>query len=88
MFNEEENLKETLDRIAETLKAFTEGPWEVIIVNDGSLDETQAKADQLATQPAIGAEVSPCGPDSPPPGASGWFRSTLISRTIRATSSR
>lgn len=51
MFNEEENLKNTVDRLAETLRAFKDGAWEVVLVNDGSTDATWACASELAARP-------------------------------------
>lgn len=51
MFNEEENLKHTVDRVAETLRRFEDGPWEIIVVNDGSRDQTWRLARELAARP-------------------------------------
>ncbi len=51
MFNEEDNVKHTVDRIGEVLRGFTDGPWEVIAVNDGSLDRTWQVARELAASP-------------------------------------
>lgn len=52
MFNEEENLAGTVDRVAATLHAgFHDGPWEIIIVNDGSTDRTWEMARKLAMDP-------------------------------------
>ena len=51
MFNEEENLRHTVDAVAQTLRDFSDGPWEIIVVNDGSRDGTWALARELAAQP-------------------------------------
>lgn len=51
MFNEEENLQHTVDRLAETLKKFEDGAWEVILVNDGSTDNTWERALILSAKP-------------------------------------
>ncbi len=52
MFNEEENVRSTVDRIAAVLKGgFHDGPWEIILVNDGSVDETWEVARRLAMDP-------------------------------------
>lgn len=53
MYNEEENLAGTVDRVAATLaEGFQDGPWEIIVVNDGSTDETFEVARRLAKDPA------------------------------------
>ncbi|MEN6625085.1 MAG: glycosyltransferase [Candidatus Sumerlaeia bacterium] len=53
MFNEEENLAGTVDRVAATLReGFHDGPWEIVIVNDGSTDDTWEQARRLAMDPA------------------------------------
>jgi len=50
MFNEEENLQNTVDRIAEVMKGFRDGVWELILVDDGSLDRTKDCGCQLAAR--------------------------------------
>ena len=47
-FNEEENIEAAATRMAEVLRSLPLSDWEVIIVNDGSLDNTGAIADRLA----------------------------------------
>ena len=47
MFNEAENVKATLDRVKETLASFN-GTYEIIAVNDGSLDNTLEILNRLA----------------------------------------
>ena len=51
MFNEAENLRHTVDAVAQTLEPLPDGRWEVIVVNDGSHDGTWALAIELAAQP-------------------------------------
>jgi hypothetical protein len=51
MFNEEENLQHTVDQLRETLREFNDGSWEVILVNDGSTDNTWERALLLAGRP-------------------------------------
>lgn len=51
MFNEEDNLQTTVDRVAEVLQDFPDGPWEIIAVNDGSTDGTWERAQKLAATP-------------------------------------
>jgi dolichol-phosphate mannosyltransferase len=51
MYNEEENLQITVDRVAEALKDFSDGNWEIVLVDDGSLDRTGDCGRELATQP-------------------------------------
>ncbi|MCL5270337.1 MAG: glycosyltransferase [bacterium] len=51
MFNEAENVEKTVARLGEALLGFTDGPWEVIVVNDGSSDDTWAIARALAARP-------------------------------------
>lgn len=50
MFNEEENLRQTVDSVAQTLAEFRDGPWEIVIVNDGSRDCTWDVARELAAR--------------------------------------
>ncbi|NOZ24204.1 MAG: glycosyltransferase family 2 protein [Planctomycetes bacterium] len=47
MFNEEENVQRTVDRIKEELEDFA-GQWEFIMVDDGSTDRTRKVAEQSA----------------------------------------
>jgi glycosyltransferase involved in cell wall biosynthesis len=54
MFNEADNLKHTVDRVAETLRDFRDGAWEIVIVNDGSFDDTWENARKLAAEPGYG----------------------------------
>ncbi len=49
MFNEAENVEATFSRVEETLASF-EGTYEIIAVNDGSLDHTLEVLDRLAKQ--------------------------------------
>ena len=49
MFNEAENVEATLSRVNETLASF-DGTYEIIAVNDGSLDRTLEILDRLAKQ--------------------------------------
>lgn len=49
MFNEAENVEATFSRIRETLASF-DGTYEIIAVNDGSLDHTLEVLDRLAKQ--------------------------------------
>lgn len=52
LFNEEANVRTTVDRVAETLRqGFTAGRWEIVLVNDGSRDNTWQIARQLARLP-------------------------------------
>lgn len=39
MFNEQENVKRTLDRLARALDSISKG-WEIVVVDDGSTDQT------------------------------------------------
>jgi glycosyltransferase involved in cell wall biosynthesis len=47
-FNEEENIEAAATRMAEALRSLPLADWEVIIVDDGSVDDTGAIADRLA----------------------------------------
>ena len=47
-YNEEENIETATTRMAEVLRALELRDWEVIVVDDGSVDETGAIADRLA----------------------------------------
>jgi glycosyltransferase involved in cell wall biosynthesis len=47
-FNEEENIETATARMTETLRSLGLRDWEVIIVDDGSLDRTAEIADRLA----------------------------------------
>ena len=51
MYNEQENLQTTVDRLAQSLKKFKDGPFEIILVNDGSSDDTWESAKKLAARP-------------------------------------
>ncbi len=49
MFNEEENITRTMHRVADVMRqGFPDGAWEIILVNDGSTDETWPLARKLA----------------------------------------
>ena len=48
-FNEEENIEAAATRMAEALRSLPLADWEVIIVDDGSVDNTGAIADRLAS---------------------------------------
>ena len=49
MFNEAENVESTLNRVEEALTSFL-GTYEIIVVNDGSLDHTLDTLNRLAEQ--------------------------------------
>lgn len=51
MFNEAENVAETVRRIREVLGGFA-GTWELILVDDGSTDDSRARAEAVATDAA------------------------------------
>src|SRR5215470_2742009 len=48
-FNEEENIEKAATSLAEALAALNLADWEVIIVDDGSVDSTGAIADRVAS---------------------------------------
>jgi glycosyltransferase involved in cell wall biosynthesis len=54
MFNEADNLQQTVDRVAKELGGVPEGDFEIIVVNDGSLDDTWEIARGLAERPEYG----------------------------------
>jgi glycosyltransferase involved in cell wall biosynthesis len=49
MYNEEENVPETVRRVGEALASFA-GSWEFVIVDDGSTDASRAKAEGIASE--------------------------------------
>ena len=49
MFNEAENVESTLRRVEEAMASF-QGTYEIVAVNDGSLDDTLAILKRLAAQ--------------------------------------
>ena len=51
MYNEAETIEATAAKLAEVLEQYAH-PWEVILVNDGSTDDTQAKAEAICQNDA------------------------------------
>ena len=49
MYNEEENIEGTVQKIRQVLADYNK-PWELILVNDGSIDNTLAVATRIAEQ--------------------------------------
>jgi len=49
MFNEEENVENTTQRVADTLSTMGDN-WEIVIVNDGSTDNTLEIAQNVASK--------------------------------------
>src|SRR5713101_6316798 len=49
-YNEEENIETATKRVAEVLRSLDFRDWEVIVVDDGSADETGQIADRLAAE--------------------------------------
>ena len=49
-FNEEENIETAANRMVDALRALPLADWEVIIVDDGSVDNTGAIADRLSAE--------------------------------------
>lgn len=47
-FNEEKNIKNTVEKAVGVLKKMGVGNWEVLVIDDGSKDKTAEIADQLA----------------------------------------
>ena len=47
-YNEEENIETAIKRVADVLSALDLRDWEVIVVDDGSADQTGQIADRLA----------------------------------------
>jgi glycosyltransferase involved in cell wall biosynthesis len=56
-FNEEENIETAATRMAEVLGSLQLRDWEVIIVNDGSVDSTSEIADRLAAADPLHIKV-------------------------------
>ena len=49
-YNEEENIETATRRMADVLRSLNLGDWEVIVVDDGSVDQTGKIADRLAEE--------------------------------------
>ena len=52
MYNEEDNVVNTVAQVSKIL-AQQEDTWEVLIVNDGSIDRTLQMAQKLSTQGVV-----------------------------------
>jgi glycosyltransferase involved in cell wall biosynthesis len=49
-YNEEENIETATKRLADVLRALNFRDWEIIVVDDGSVDQTGKMADRLAEE--------------------------------------
>jgi len=49
IYNEAENVARTVDLVAEAMAGF-DGTWELIVVDDGSTDDSRARAEELAAE--------------------------------------
>jgi glycosyltransferase involved in cell wall biosynthesis len=49
MYNEAENVASTADKVAAAMEGF-DGEWELIVVDDGSTDDSRARAEALAEE--------------------------------------
>lgn len=56
-YNEEENIENAAKRMADALRSLNMRDWEVIIVDDGSVDQTGKIADDLAAEDAAHIRV-------------------------------